>query len=52
MKNQHSDRRLTGRYALDDSDYRRPKYGKRHIDFSLTAIRLIINPKKSVLLAT
>ena len=52
MKNQHSDRRLTGRYALDDSDYRRSKHGKRHIDFSLTAIRLIINPKKSVLLAT
>ena len=36
-KNQHSDHRLPGRYALDEPNNRRPEHGKEHIDFSLTA---------------
>ena len=36
-KNQHSDHRLPGRYALDEPNNRRPEHGKEHIDFPLTA---------------
>ena len=37
-RNHHSDHRLPVRYALDDPSNRRSEHGKRHIDFSLTAI--------------
>ena len=36
-KNQHLAHRIPGRYALDQSNNRRPEHGKGHIDFSLAA---------------
>ena len=35
-KNQHSDNRVHGRYALDKPNNRRPEHGKKHTDFSPT----------------
>ena len=57
-KNQHSDHRLPGRYALDEPNNRRPEHGKGNIDFSLTStgvhnksekISTVSNPETRIL---
>ena len=57
-RNQHSDHRLPGRYALDEPNNRMSEHGKGHTDFSLTAtgvhnksekVSTVGNPETSIL---
>ena len=51
-KNQHSDHRLPGRYALDGPNNRRLNMTRDTLIFLLQQLGFIINLKKSVLSAT